>query len=142
MPVSPISALMAQTASNIQPTSSSAIGGFGEGDFMALLMAQLKNQNPMEPMDDKDLMGQVTQLNTLRELQAISQKIEQMNKSSQASYASSLIGKHVKTTPEDGSESIDGIVDGMEIAGGEYLLTIDDQIIRLSDVTLVKEQEE
>ena len=98
MSVTPISQYMAQTASAVQnaTASSSGMTGMGENDFMIMLIAQMKNQNPMEPMDNKDLMGQVTQLNSLNELQAISAQMRSLTKASQTSYAASLIGKQVK----------------------------------------------
>lgn len=142
MPTSPISAVTAQSTSFVQSSApKTEMGGYGESDFMLMLMAQLKNQNPMEPMDDKDLMGQVAQLNSLRELSAISTKMAEMTRSSQAGYASSLIGRYISTSPEDGSTPFQGVVDGMEIVNGEYFLTSGDEVVRLSDVTVVKEQE-
>jgi flagellar basal-body rod modification protein FlgD len=140
MAVTPISQVMAQTASTVQTTSSSSSGitGMGESDFMIMLTAQLKNQNPMEPMDNKDLMGQVTQLNSLNELQSISAQMKSMVKASQTSYAASLIGKQV-TSQTGENESLEGIVTGMEVVDGDCMLTIGDKTALLSTVTGVKE---
>ena len=140
MAISPISQVMAQTTTAVQTTSgtSNGITGMGESDFMLMLMAQLKHQNPMEPMDDKALMGQVTQLNSLHELQAISNQIKTLATSSQTSYAASLIGKHVKAQKDD-NEPLEGLVTEMEIIDGDCILTIGDTKALLSSVTIVKE---
>jgi flagellar basal-body rod modification protein FlgD len=139
MSISPISQVIAQTAATVQTTTTtSGITGMGESDFMLMLMAQLKNQNPMEPMDDKALMGQVTQLNSLHELQAISTQIKTLATSSQTSYAASLIGKHVKAQKDD-NEPLEGLVTEMEIIDGDCILTIGDTKALLSSVTIVKE---
>lgn len=115
----------------------SSTGGFGDSDFMLMLLAQLKNQNPMDPMDDKDLMGQVTQLNSLNELQTISSRIEEIAKSNQATYASSLIGKTVKaeitnssnTTGSDTTTTYkEGTVSGTELVNGSYVLHLGDDV--------------
>ncbi len=140
MSISPISQVMAQTATAVQNAASSSSGmtGLGESDFMIMLVAQLKNQNPLEPMDNKDLMGQVTQLNSLNELQAISTQIKTLAASSQTSYAASLIGKHVKAQ-RDGQEPLEGLVTAMEVLEGDCILTIGDTTALLSSVTGVKE---
>jgi flagellar basal-body rod modification protein FlgD len=140
MSISPISQVMAQTASAIQTATASSTGtnSLDESDFMVMLVAQLKNQNPMEPMDDKALMGQVTQLNSLHELQAISAQLKTLATSSQTSYAASLIGKQVKTY-KTGEEPVEGQVTAMEIIDGDVILTIGDKTALLSSVTEVKE---
>lgn len=140
MSVSPISALMAQQANAIQTKSSSASGmtGLGESDFLIMLTAQLKNQNPLEPMDNKDLMGQVTQLNSLNELQAIASQMKTLTKATQTSYAASLIGKQV-AAQNTNNETVDGVVTGMEIIDGDCILSIGDKTALLSSVTSVKE---
>lgn len=139
MAISPISQVTAQTASAVQTASPSSTGitGMGESDFMLMLMAQLKHQNPMEPMDDKALMGQVTQLNSLHELQAISSQIKTLATASQTSYAASLIGKQVKAQKE-GYELMEGLVTEMEVIDGDCILTVGDSQVLLSEVTNVK----
>lgn len=140
MSVTPITQYMAQTASAVQNASASSSGmtGMGENDFMIMLTAQMKNQNPMEPMDNKDLMGQVTQLNSLNELQAISAQMRSLTKASQTSYAASLIGKQVKAQTGD-EEPMEGIVTAMEVIDGDCILTIGENTALLSSVTGVKE---
>ena len=140
MSITPISQVMAQTASAIQTATASSTGSnsLDESDFMVMLVAQLKNQNPMEPMDDKALMGQVTQLNSLHELQAISAQLKTLAAASQTSYAASLIGKHVKTY-KTSEEPVEGQVTAMEIIDGDCILTIGDKTALLSSVTEVKE---
>jgi flagellar basal-body rod modification protein FlgD len=140
MSISPISQVMAQTASAMQTATASSTGtnSLDESDFMVMLVAQLKNQNPMEPMDDKALMGQVTQLNSLHELQAISAQLKTLAAASQTSYAASLIGKQVKTF-KAGEEPVEGQVTAMEIIDGDVILTIGDKTALLSSVSEVKE---
>lgn len=45
-------------------------------DFLKLLVAQLQNQDPLSPMDSKDFMSQLSQLQTVSELQDISSAVE------------------------------------------------------------------
>jgi flagellar basal-body rod modification protein FlgD len=45
-------------------------------DFMTLLVAQIKNQDPMSPMDNAQFTSQITQFTMLDEMQAMNSKLE------------------------------------------------------------------
>jgi flagellar hook assembly protein FlgD len=107
-------------------------------DFMLLLLAQLKNQNPLDPMDDQAMMAQFTQLNSLQELQKISSAIESASKSSRLTEAAVLIGKNVTFKNEDG-ETETGLVTGVSIVGNETMLYVGDKLVPQSSVTAVAE---
>jgi flagellar hook assembly protein FlgD len=119
-------------------TSSSAGSTDVSAQFMTLLMAQLKNQNPLEPMDDSQLLNQMTSLNTLSELKSISEKIDNMAKASQSSYAASLIGKTI-TAADDAKGTVSGVVTSMQYIDGQYSLAIGSQNVALDDVIRVAE---
>ena len=69
-------------------------------DFMNLLVTQLQNQNPLEPMDINQMGSQIAQFSSLQALNDISKSLETIS-SSQATMnnlqASMLIGKKVET---------------------------------------------
>jgi flagellar basal-body rod modification protein FlgD len=45
-------------------------------DFMTLLVAQIKNQDPTSPMDNAEFTGQLTQFSMLEKLEGMSQSLE------------------------------------------------------------------
>lgn len=45
-------------------------------DFMTLLVAQIKNQDPMSPMDNAEFTGQITQFTMLDELETMNSKLD------------------------------------------------------------------
>ncbi len=139
MAISSISSVT-QTATTGTSTANSTSGNtMGISDqFMTLLLAQLKNQNPMEPMDDSQLLNQMTSLNTLNKLIEISDKIDSMASASQASYAASLIGKMV-TTSDEKANIISGLVTSVEFSAGQYSLVIGSQTVDLENVIQVSE---
>ncbi len=68
----------AQTAAPAaNQTTNAAPAAMGE-QFMQLLLAQLRNQNPLEPMDNSEFMGQMTQLNSLQELQKMNDSLTRL----------------------------------------------------------------
>ncbi len=66
----------ASGAVGAKTTSVLAMPEIDSGAFMKMLLAQLRHQNPLEPMDDKEMIGQMTQLNSLQELQKINSTLQ------------------------------------------------------------------
>ena len=110
-------------------------------DFMLLLLAQLKHQNPMEPMNDNELMAQFTQLNSLSELKNISKALQDLAKSDKLPQASNLIGKQVEVAGADGQKVV-GVVSGVSLVNDQIMLSIGDRELPLDDLISVTEVEQ
>lgn len=71
----------------------------GMEDFMKLLLMELSHQNPLEPMDNKELIGQMTQFTSLAELTSLNGKLDEVvtaQRSMQNATITNMIGKIVK----------------------------------------------
>ena|SRR5436190_5404758 len=75
----------------------------GEKDeFLQLFVAQLRNQNPLDPQDGSEFLAQLAQFSTvegIKNMEGAFNKIAESLNSNQALQASSLVGKkvHVRT---------------------------------------------
>ncbi len=115
----------------------------GKDDFLNLMMAQLKYQDPMNPMDNSEYAAQLAQFTSLEQLTNLN---ESMNKSIDANFmltqsinntlTATLIGNDVKI----GSTSIK--YDGQESVGIGYTLPSENADVTIniynSDGALVK----
>lgn len=66
--------------------------------FMKLLLAQIKNQNPLNPADQTEFVAQLAQFSTLEGIQNLNssvQDISSMYRSTQALQATALVGRDV-----------------------------------------------
>ena len=112
-------------------------------DYMKLLVTQLQNQNPLEPMDNKDMSAQLAQFSQLQQTENLNASFSRVLESVQRSYASSLIGKEVSFQVQgaDGTvETRTGEVGEVVIgADGDLLLMVDDQQVKLADVTSIRD---
>ena len=92
--------------------------------FMRLLSTQLANQNPLEPMNDRDFFAQMAQLGQVQGTDKMLDKLDVLQ-------ASSLIGKTVdavRPMTASGSNGTNSIVTGtvtrLTVKNGEYMLGI------------------
>lgn len=128
-------------------STSSVLGGtsaktgrteYQSNDFMQMLLAQLSNQNPLEPLKDSEMMSQFTQLNSLQQLEQIQSAITQMVKENQSTYAASLIGRTVSIN-QAGGNPVEGKVVGFSLENGKAYVQVGEKSYSLDDVLSVKE---
>ncbi len=89
-------------------------------DFMNLLVVQLQNQNPLEPMDSSQMAAQMAQLGSLEALNNMSaslQKLLNYQASINSLNAAQLIGKTVETKGNN------VVIDKGAISDGSYQLS-------------------
>lgn len=114
---------------NTQRTTNNSLG---KDDFLKILVAQMGNQNPMEPTSDTDFIAQLAQFSALEQMQSL-------NAGFMRSQAYSLIGKtvYVARPAEDGSgeEVICGRVDGVVRQDGIDYLMVGQELYAVSEVT-------
>jgi flagellar basal-body rod modification protein FlgD len=77
-------------------SQSSSTQSLGRNEFMKLLLAQLKNQDPLSPMDGTDFAAQLAQFSSLEQLQNLNDTLETQSVNQMTlSYSQSvnMIGK-------------------------------------------------
>jgi len=84
----------------------------GKDDFLKLLIAQMRNQDPMKPMDDSQTIAQMAQFSALEATQQLQQTIQQSNNVQTIFQAVSMIGKYVQAGQSDGTDVV-GAVTGV-----------------------------
>ena len=111
-------------------------------DYMTLLVAQLQNQNPLEPMDNDQMAMQLAQYSQLQQLESMNSNFASVLESTQMDYASSLLGKTVSyyTTDTDGSVvSQEGTVEEVGTdSDGNVILNVNDLAVGLGDIVSIK----
>ena len=109
-------------------------------DFLMLMVAQLQNQNPMEPQDGTDFFNQMAQFDTLSTMHEIAAAIQTLASFSELANASSLVGREVIAVipagtdlgfgPSYEAEQISGKVDRITFEGGSPFVHIGDRLVR------------
>ena len=112
-------------------------------DYMKLLVTQLQNQNPLEPLDNQEMAAQLAQFSQLQQLENMNASFGRVLESVQRSYASSLLGKMIslQATASDGTvETRMGLVDEVIMSSeDEDALLVEGQQVDLAAVLSVRD---
>ena len=109
-------------------TAGAATRGFDEltsDDFMKIMLAELTNQDPLEPTSNQDLLNQISSIRSLESESAMVDAIRDLRSSQQLAGAGGLIGKHVSGLTATG-DPVDGTVDRVRMVDGEVVLRLAD----------------
>lgn len=99
-----------------QEQSATARNELGADDFMKLMIAQMQNQNPMDPMDNGDFIAQLAQFSATSGIQDLNTSFASLStslQSYQALQASSLVGRSVLISSDNGQINAGGSIDGL-----------------------------
>jgi len=111
-------------------------------DYMKLLVTQLRNQNPLEPLDNNEMAAQLAQFSQLAQLESMNSNFAQVLTTLQRSYANSLIGRDVEfiaQTEAGDAIAMNGTVERVYgNVDGEIFLIVGDYTLRPEDVISVK----
>jgi flagellar basal-body rod modification protein FlgD len=114
-------------------TSSDTVSGsqqtLNQKDFLQLLVAQMQNQDPLNPQSDTDMAAQMAQFTSLTQSSAMSSSLSMLQ-------ANSLIGSTV-SLQIDPKTTASGVVQGVILNGGTPQIIVNGTTYDLSQVTSV-----
>lgn len=93
---------------------------------MQLLVTQLRYQDPMKPMDDRDFMAQLAQFSSLEQM-------TELTRWSKLTYGLGLVGQKITYTGADGKPQ-SGVVKAVKVVDGVPTLSLGDREVNIDDV--------
>lgn len=106
-------------------SSSSVISNeLGKDQFLQLLVVQMEYQDPLNPMDNSQMIAQLAQFSALEQMQNLNASFSKIQHQGNLSQAMALSGKNVHLEFQDGS-SVDGWVEKVVIQNGDLFVQID-----------------
>jgi len=105
-------------------------------DFIKMMVAELENQDPMNPMSNTEMLQQVSQIRAITSNDRLTTSIESLTLGQALSTASSLIGKTV-TGVNTLNEEITGKVDKVTLENGEAKLSIGYSVLNVGNITSI-----
>lgn len=118
------------SASTSGGASSSGVGDLTMSDFLTLMTAQLKSQDPLNPTDSNQFLSQLSELSTVQGITQLNTSMSTLSNSmlsSQALQSASLVGKDVLTAGSSAAYTSGSTLSGaVQVPSGasSVLLTI------------------
>ncbi|WP_078434346.1 flagellar hook assembly protein FlgD [Metabacillus halosaccharovorans] len=114
--------------SNRTQTRSSG-SNLGKDEFLKILMTQLQNQDPLNPMEDKEFISQMANFSSLEQMTNMNSLLEKFvnsqTKTDSILKYSEMIGKSVEWSDAD-SEGVEvGIVKAIKQKNNEIILELE-----------------
>jgi len=138
MSTSPVNA--ASGASQPATQSSSSTNSFQSltaQDFLNMMVAELQNQDPMNPTDSSEILQEVSQIDAIQSNTQLTSTLQGVQLGQSIATASALIGMSVAGTDAKGN-AVSGTVSSASINNGAAQLQIGSSSIPLGNVTQVE----
>jgi flagellar basal-body rod modification protein FlgD len=107
----------------------------GKDEFLKLLVAQLKNQDPLNPTNSDDFIGTSAQFTVVEKLDELTKQGATSALVTSLTTASSLLGREITAITDAGR--ITATVEKSEITSGEVVLVTDAGTVRLDQIVSV-----
>lgn len=105
-------------------------------DFLNLMVAQMRNQNPLEPLDNSQMTTQLAQLSQLEQLENLNSQFAQALASQRLAQASDLLGKDI-TFRDENDNLIRARVQSLELLDGAVYARTDRHAVGLDSILAV-----
>lgn len=123
------------STANVQKAARTPQKELGKEEFLQILVTQLRNQDPMQPLQDKEFIAQMAQFSSLEQMMNVSTQITALRNS--PGMVASLIGMTATwmNTAEDGSaQSESGVISSIVWRDGDQYAKIGNSEVKVSDI--------
>jgi len=106
-------------------------------EFLRMLIAELQNQDPLNPMDNHEILQQISQIREIESNTRLTDTLQAVLLGQNLSTASSMIGTQIKGLADDGQE-VEGSVERVSIEKGAARLHVGEHVVSLKNVTEIR----
>lgn len=125
-------ATLSEQYSNTTQTAPTYNKELGQDEFLELMTAQLRNQDPMEPMDNGEFLGQMAQFSTVSGIEAMQESMDNLSTTyatGQTLQSAQLVGQEVLIESNSLELADSGTTGGsfdLEATSGNVVVNIED----------------
>jgi len=118
-----------QTTTQVDPW-----GNLDLDEFVKLLVVELQNQDPMEPMSNQEILNQISQIREIESNQRLTDTLGSVLMGQNLVTAGNMLGQVVKGLSETG-DRVSGVVDRVSIEDGLAKVHIGEQTLDLKNIS-------
>lgn len=108
----------------------------GKDAFLELLVAQLRHQDPLDPLSNQDFIGQLAQLTALESSTNLNTSLTSFISGQSTLQAVNFIGKTVKAVDDNG-DAVEGVVTSVTVSEGEPVINVGNTPVKLKNIVNV-----
>jgi flagellar basal-body rod modification protein FlgD len=90
---------------------------FSSDGFLRILAAQIRSQNPLEPLKDTEFIAQMAQFSQLEQVTNLAKDTKALAVGGALAQGAALIGKTVSYIPVGSVTPVTGVVEGLRVSG-------------------------
>jgi len=110
----------------------------GRDQFLQLLVTQLQNQDPLDPIKNEEFLAQLAQFSTLEGIEQLNASFGDLLALQQLTEGSSLLGKLISYQADGSSTAEEAVVERVTVQDGKLMLvTSDGTLVHVSDIQSV-----
>jgi flagellar basal-body rod modification protein FlgD len=132
-----VSSIASSTNTSSTSGGKSALTGFAaltSQDFMTMLLAELKNQDPTQPVSNAELLQQLSQMQSLQSNVELNSTLTSFSSNQQFASGASFLGKFVTGT-DNNKKPVSGIADGVFMQNGTLTIGVGSSSIPIGNLT-------
>ena len=115
-------------------TGTAMTSAMGRQQFLQLMLTQLRNQDPLEPIENNELISQLSQFSTLEGIENLNAGFSDMLALQQLVQGADLVGRKVVLQPAPDAALIEGTVTAMRRQDQQIAIEVDGQHFLLDQV--------
>lgn len=116
----------------------------GKDDFLMLLTKQLQNQDPMQPMDNMQFIGQMAQFSSLEQMTNFNKSFEAFLSGFSQNYkvqAMGMLGRNVSAKLNGTPEVVTGKVDSVMFVDGKAIFKVGETTVSMEEILTIDNPE-
>ncbi len=113
------------------------LGGFGAltaQDFLTMLITELQNQDPTQPVSNSDILQQLSEMESLQSNVQLNSTLTNLSNNQQISSGASFLGKVVSGTDAN-NNPINGVADSVFLQNGNLMIGVGSSAMSIGNVT-------
>ena len=117
--------------------SQSSVSGLNQNDFLQLLVAQMQNQDPSNPVSSDQFLQEMASFTEVVDLSQLQTLTQSLLSNEVATQGLELLGKQVTAQTSSGQQ-ISGTVTELSMVGGQPMLTVNGTQLPVSQIVSVQ----
>jgi len=123
---------------NVEKAARNTSKELGKDEFLKIMITQLQNQDPMQPMEDKEFIAQMAQFSALEQTMNMANQISALRYS--PGMVAMTLGMNVtwmETDKQGNTQTKSGIVDSVVTRDGVPYVKIGTTEVKMDEVTSI-----